>query len=323
MLDEPQDAWNASAMPLYTLDAHGKVQAINPALASLLGWQAFASGLPPPARIPDGGLGPATRRLWRVPGSASQVLQVAEQMGQAGVLWGAVVGGSALRPSQGLLQPVESARDAELLGLAHELRGPLNAILGFSDVLLHASEPPLAADALTAATHIAAAGERLLLQLDGVLDLARLRLGRLAMQPTVTVPTAVWLQVEQDLAHELDAKDVVVDTVAPNPGEALGVLLDPLRLHQLMAHLLVWMLRASRAGQRLKVCCEVGEYGCWRWSLRGSCPQGLPVRDGEADPAVWTLCRLLAQRMGATLTADAAEDGEATFMLTWPPAMSR
>lgn len=65
---------------------------------------------------------------------------------------------------------------------SHDLRSPLNVILGFAELLLTDESAPLTPLQREQALHIQAAGERLLAQLQALMDHARLDLDRLPLR---------------------------------------------------------------------------------------------------------------------------------------------
>ena len=103
---------------------------------------------------------------------------------------------------------LESGRlkSAFLANLSHELRSPLTAILGFSEVLRDQIAGPLNARQLDQIDQIREAGKRLLNLIEEVLDLARIEAGYTELEPANVFPRqildAVAMSVRQPALKE-------------------------------------------------------------------------------------------------------------------------
>ena len=98
-----------------------------------------------------------------------RVLITAKEQAEAA----AVLAEDAMRQAQA----ADRAKSQFLATMSHELRTPLNAIIGFSEVIQSAS----GGDVPAYAKYIHESGNQLLAMLNGVLDLARIEAGRLAL----------------------------------------------------------------------------------------------------------------------------------------------
>ncbi len=86
---------------------------------------------------------------------------------------------------QGARDAAETANQAKSLFLAnmsHDIRTPLNAILGYAQILLR--KPDLPADTRRAVSTIAESGNHLLSLINDILDISRIEAGRLELTPT-------------------------------------------------------------------------------------------------------------------------------------------
>ena len=144
----------------------------------------------------------------------------------------------------------ESQAKSELLArMSHELRTPMNAVLGFTQLLLAEEAAPDAAAGAAATRHarlehIRSAGEHLLTLINNVLELSRLD-----GPARDVVLQAVRLDaiVEQSLPLvEGLAQQHGVDVVAPPSG--LHVRADPTRLKQVLVNLLTNAIKYNRPG---------------------------------------------------------------------------
>ncbi|MEI6500519.1 MAG: HAMP domain-containing sensor histidine kinase [Armatimonadota bacterium] len=136
----------------------------------------------------------------------------------------------------------ESASSRFLADLSHEVRSPLNAIVGFSELLSEETFGPLNAQQVEVIRDILQAGRHLQRLVDDVLDLSKIRLGRMELQWERLCVASV---VEQALS--------MARAVAPEKGmalssevpAALAVWADERRVVQILCNLLTNALRYS------------------------------------------------------------------------------
>jgi signal transduction histidine kinase/ActR/RegA family two-component response regulator len=159
-----------------------------------------------------------------------------------------------LAQEKGLRQAADEAnrlKDEFLATMSHELRNPLNVILGYSELLLRTEEikasPPLLR--LSEALRRNALAQSYLIR--DLLELSRLRSGKLTLnRETVSLITAVNNAFETVRA-EAQAKDIAIDISAPP--EPLFVEGDLLRLEQIVWNLLANAVKFTPAGGKVSV----------------------------------------------------------------------
>lgn len=140
------------------------------------------------------------------------------------------------------------ASKSEFLSRAsHEMRTPLNAVIGFAQLIEHQQELDRARTG-TYAHHIREAGEHLLMLVTDLLDLNRAAQGRMKMSPQ---PLKLADAVGEAL-HLLEtlAQSHGIELDAAIPGE-LTVLADPLRLRQVLLNLGSNAIKYNRQGGRV------------------------------------------------------------------------
>ena len=148
----------------------------------------------------------------------------------------------------------ESQAKSELLArMSHELRTPMNAVLGFTQLLLAddgaVDSPETTATRLARLEHIRSAGEHLLTLINNVLELSRLdgRARDVVLQPVlVATVVAQSLPLVEGLAQQHG-----VAVVAP-PGP-LHVRADATRLKQVIVNLLTNAIKYNRPGGSVHV----------------------------------------------------------------------
>jgi len=144
-----------------------------------------------------------------------------------------------------------SASKSEFLSrVSHEMRTPLNAVIGFAQLLQMGSNTMAPQQLRMYADHVRNAGEHLLGLVTDLLDLNRAAQGalHLDMQPTPLARTA------QDAAALLDglatAHGITLETAVP---DGLQVLADPQRLRQVLLNLCSNAIKYNRQGGLVRV----------------------------------------------------------------------
>ena len=159
-----------------------------------------------------------------------------------------------LTREQGLRQAADEAnrlKDEFLATMSHELRNPLNVILGYSELLLRTEE-------IKASPHLLRLSEALrrnaVVQshlIRDLLELSRLRSGKLTLNSeTVSLMTAINNAVETVRA-DAEAKDIAID-IRP-PAEPLFVNGELLRLEQIVWNLLTNAVKFTPDGGKVTV----------------------------------------------------------------------
>jgi len=142
-------------------------------------------------------------------------------------------------------------KDEFLAIMSHELRNPLNVILGYAELLLRTEEikglPNLhrMADAVK---RNAVAQSKLIRDL---LDLSRLRSGKLELNRETVSPVASIENAIETVRLEANAKDIEISVSAPD--EMLFVQADPVRLEQIIWNLLNNSVKFTPRGGHIEV----------------------------------------------------------------------
>lgn len=123
-----------------------------------------------------------------------------------------------------------------LARMSHDLRTPLNAVIGFADLLLTQQAGPLNDKQQRYLGHVTSAGRQLLELIGDILDLTRVEAGRLEIHPE---PCQVATILEETLAMFRTQAQARRITLAVEIGSALGQLMaDRIRLQQIVSNLL-------------------------------------------------------------------------------------
>ncbi len=161
----------------------------------------------------------------------------------------------ALQSAKQAAEKANLAKSDFLSNMSHELRSPLNAILGFSQLLESGSPPPTPAQRQSI-EQILQAGWYLLELINEILDLALIESGKLSLSREPT-----------SLADVLNDCRGMIEPLAMKGGVGLTfplfedtpfVKADRTRLKQVLINLLSNAIKYNRAGGTVTVTCTVG-----------------------------------------------------------------
>lgn len=156
-----------------------------------------------------------------------------------------------LEQTQAALLQTQSHKDEFIASVGHELRTPMNAILGLNGVLLAelSSDP----GRVRIAEHIRDSTQQLLHVVNDILDFSQLEASRLVLMPT---PVQLELCMRKSLSHyETKAQLKGLSTSWEfQPGLPTWVLLDTHRMQQILGNLIDNAIKfTSQGGIRLVV----------------------------------------------------------------------
>lgn len=155
------------------------------------------------------------------------------------------------------------AKSVFLSRMSHDLRTPLNAVLGFAQLLELDTLPREQAESLQ---QILSGGRHLLGLINEVLDIARIEAGHISLSPEA-VRLAEVVQHVVDMIRPLAAARGVVITIDVAPGSASHVHADRQRLKQILLNILGNAVKYNREGGAVIVTCAPGQDGRVRTSV--------------------------------------------------------
>jgi PAS domain S-box-containing protein len=153
-----------------------------------------------------------------------------------------------------LRQTAEDAnrlKDEFLAIMSHELRNPLNVILGYAELLLRMEEikeSPNLHRMADAVKRNAVAQSKLIRDL---LDLSRLRSGKLELNRETVSPVASIENAIETVRIDAEAKEIDIEVIAPD--DFMFVQADPVRLEQIIWNLLNNSVKFTPRGGRITV----------------------------------------------------------------------
>ena len=238
---------------------------------------------------------------------------------------------------EGLREAEEASRakSAFLAGMSHELKTPLNAIIGFSEIMKDEVFGPIGQqNYLGYAADIHASGTKLLSIINDVLDVSRLEGGAITIDPRICHP--------RDLAEEAldvarratgDSRAVTIDIAGGLP----AIRVDPGRLRQALANLLANALKFTPEGGAVSVCVRLENTGGVSLAVIdtgiGMAPEkiaaalqhfhqldGTLARRFEGAGLGLSIAKALVELHGGTLAVDSAVGRGTTVTIALPPA---
>jgi len=143
---------------------------------------------------------------------------------------------AALQTSNLELARSSQAKSEFLARMSHDLRQPLNAIVGFTDLLLMAEGEPLSAKQRRHLGHVANASRQLLGLINDLLDLSRVESGRMEIHPE---PCDVAALLEETLAlFRTQTQNGRLSLVLEIASPLSRLLADRVRVQQVLHNLL-------------------------------------------------------------------------------------
>ena len=142
-------------------------------------------------------------------------------------------------------------KDEFLAIMSHELRNPLNVVLGYAELLLRMDQIKAAPSLHRMADAIkrnAVAQSKLIRDL---LDLSRLRSGKLELNRETVSPVASIENAIETVKMDAESKEIKIEVIAPD--DLLFVRADPVRLEQIIWNLLNNSVKFTPRGGQITV----------------------------------------------------------------------
>jgi signal transduction histidine kinase/DNA-binding response OmpR family regulator len=133
-----------------------------------------------------------------------------------------------------------------LATMSHELRTPMNAIIGFSQLLLRQNQSPLSAAQIDMVNRILNNGKHLLALINDILDLSKIEAGRLELKPEQFRITDLLAATADELRSLADQKklQLAINSRLADP----FIVNDSSRLRQVIVNLLSNAIKFTEAG---------------------------------------------------------------------------
>ncbi|MBN8487599.1 MAG: response regulator [Burkholderiales bacterium] len=175
--------------------------------------------------------GAGTERQWRV------VLQDVTDRRQA----------EAAQAALAVAEKINRTRSEFLSRVSHEFRTPLNAVIGFTHLLLRNGDLALPDKERQQLQHVHDAGQHLVQMVTDLLDISRAATGRLALRIGDVDALGVLSDAIRDVTAQAQAASVTI-TLDAHGASKVGVRADPTRLRQVFQNLLSNAVKFNRLG---------------------------------------------------------------------------
>ncbi|MGA3186039.1 MAG: PAS domain S-box protein [Bryobacteraceae bacterium] len=164
------------------------------------------------------------------------------------------------------------AKSDFLSSMSHELRSPLNAILGFAQ-LINSDTPPPTPSQAASIDQILHAGWYLLDLINEILDLAQIESGKLALSREPTSLAEVMLECQAMIEPQAQKRGIKMSF--PNSETPYFVDADRTRLKQILINLLSNAIKYNKPNGTVVVDCETSKPGRIRVRIKDT-GKGLP-----------------------------------------------
>ena len=148
------------------------------------------------------------------------------------------------------LEAANRAKSAFLFNMSHDIRTPMNAIIGFTEMAKkHMDEPEKVADCLD---KVGSSGAHLLSLINDVLDMARIESGKMQIEEQVINLAEAGRPVMAIACENAKAHDIIL-TLHPTPLAKEYVCGDQLKINQVALNVLSNAIKYTNAGGRVDV----------------------------------------------------------------------
>ncbi|WP_075879638.1 sensor histidine kinase [Vreelandella massiliensis] len=229
------------------------------------------------------------------------------------------------------------AKSRFLAKMNHELRTPLNAIMGFSDLLLKSHRHPLSDPQHRQVKKIRRSGEHLLTLVNDVLDLSRLEVNALPVNPEPLDVVEVVNEIMDSLSADMEAQGLAC-YFAPMNHAGSEVMADPTRLRQVLYNLISNAIKYNRPGGSVKISLAIQDHKA-RIGVEDSGPGIAPEQhsrlfevfdrldaDGDAPGGSGIglpIAKELVNKMNGEMGVESEPDKGSCFWFTLPLADAR
>jgi signal transduction histidine kinase/ActR/RegA family two-component response regulator len=157
-----------------------------------------------------------------------------------------------LRRAKSIAEKANLAKSDFLSSMSHELRSPMNAVLGFAQ-LIESGTPPPSASQMRSTHQILQAGGHLLDMINGILDLSTIESSTVTMSQESVSLREVWQDCLSMVGPQAQQRGLAM--AIPGFEQIHHVLADRTRLKQVLLNLLSNAIKYNQAGGSVVVQC--------------------------------------------------------------------
>ena len=197
------------------------------------------------------------------------------------------------------LEAGRAARDLKshlFTGMSHDLRNPLNSIIGFTDLLLKGIEGPLRSEQLSAVRRIGEESERLIILVGDILDTSKLDVGRFELEREWNIFVEILNEAAEEAGRLVGSRGIAIET-SLRPGLP-PLFVDRTRIKQALVSLVARVIDEIEEG-KIVIGADLG-------SREGDPRQQLKIRVVDALRAVGPEARAQIREAAESRDASAA-----------------
>ncbi len=153
-----------------------------------------------------------------------------------------------------------SARSEFLNNMSHDLRTPLNAVIGFAQIIETEMFGEVNSQYLEYAKHIQESGYDLLAKIEDLLEIANIDSGRVRVDKVDVQLNELLKHAIATQAHHAATAEVFIE-YAPPPSGDIALHVDRTKLQHIMGHLIANALKFSHRGGKVTIEAEVDAEG--------------------------------------------------------------
>ena len=160
-----------------------------------------------------------------------------------------------LRLARDAAENAGKAKDEFLTTMSHELRTPMNAIMGFTEILLMDEKDPGTMETLNI---IRESGEALLHLINGILDFSEIETGHFTLVETVFSLKEVITRVFNQYNEKAENKGLLMDFIV-EPTVPVSIRGDEYRLQQVISNIVDNAVKFTNQG-RVRLVCDYRDH---------------------------------------------------------------
>jgi signal transduction histidine kinase len=145
------------------------------------------------------------------------------------------------------LEKINQVKSQFIAHVTHELRSPVNAIIGLAELLRLAGEKGQIAQIKERLSLMISSATNLRAIITNILDLSKIEAGKMEVSPERFDLTAMLLEVAETTRILIGDKPVAVEVTAPAP--PVAVISDPIKLRQILVNLMSNAAKFTERGE--------------------------------------------------------------------------